>query len=200
MRKMDTESTLMITPSEVIEYAYCPRFIYFMNCLNIPQHEELRYKVLKGRELHDERSRDNKTYLRKKISCVHKEINVYLASPQIRVRGVVDEVLHFADGTAAPLDYKLSEYSDFTFKTHRFQSTLYAMLIAETYKKPVNKGFICYVKKGSVLKEVEFSSEDFKKMLGVLDDIFAIIERGYYPKGTSSKVRCADCCYKNICV
>ncbi len=38
----------MITPSEVIEHIYCPRFTCFLNCLNIPQHEELRYKVLKG--------------------------------------------------------------------------------------------------------------------------------------------------------
>lgn len=190
----------MITPSEVVEYAYCPRFIYFINCLNIPQHEELRYKVLQGREIHRVRDQQNRGYLRKKIGCVKKEIDVYLASPRIRVRGVVDEVLHFADGTAAPLDYKLTEYRDYTFKTHRFQSTLYAMLIADIYQKPVKKGYICYLKGGSTMKECEFTGQDFQEMEAVLDDIFGIIERGYYPKGTSSKVRCSDCCYRNICV
>ena len=49
-----------ITPSEVIEYLYCPRFIYFMNCLSIPQHEEQRYKVLMGREIHEKKSKINK--------------------------------------------------------------------------------------------------------------------------------------------
>lgn len=190
----------MITPSEVVEYAYCPRFIYFINCLNILQHEELRYKVLQGREIHRVRDQQNRGYLRKKIRCIKKETSVYLASPRIRVRGVVDEVLHFADGTAAPLDYKLTEYRDYTFKTHRFQSTLYAMLIADIYQKPVKKGFICYLEGGSTLKECEFTGQDFQEMEAVLDDIFAIIERGYYPKGTSSKVRCSDCCYRNICV
>ncbi|MEZ5582076.1 MAG: hypothetical protein R3F37_04210 [Candidatus Competibacteraceae bacterium] len=46
---LDTEYTPMITPSEVLEHVYCPRFTWFMNVQNIPQHEDKRYKVLKGR-------------------------------------------------------------------------------------------------------------------------------------------------------
>ncbi len=58
----DSEATPMITPSDVIEHLFCPRFTYFIHCLKIPQHEELRYKVLKGRELHDKREKENKEY------------------------------------------------------------------------------------------------------------------------------------------
>ena len=43
---------LSITPSIVIEYLYCPRFIYFMKILNISQNEDRRFKVTKGREVH----------------------------------------------------------------------------------------------------------------------------------------------------
>ena len=46
---------ISITISEVMEYLFCPRFIYFMNCLNIPQYEEKRYKVIMGREIHHEK-------------------------------------------------------------------------------------------------------------------------------------------------
>ena len=38
-----------ITPSELIEFNYCKRFIYYMKCLNIPQFEEKRFKVQKGK-------------------------------------------------------------------------------------------------------------------------------------------------------
>lgn len=196
----DNESTLMITPSEVIEYLYCPRFTYFMNCLNIPQHEELRYKVLKGRELHLKREMENKEYLRKKIGCVGKELSVYLASPVVRVRGIVDEVLTLADESMAPLDYKYSEYKDYLFKTHKVQSTLYAMLIKKIYKKPVHKGYICYSRNGVTLKEVLYKPTDFEYTNMVLDEIFRVILKGYYPKKTSWRNRCIDCCYKNICV
>jgi len=190
----------MITPSEVIEHLYCPRFTYFMNCLNIPQHEELRYKVLKGREIHERRSSENRDYLRKKIGCTSKAISVYLASPKIRVRGIVDEVLELSDGTMSPLDYKYTEFSEYTFKTHKFQSVLYAMLIEEIYKKPVKKGFICYLKDGVSLKEMDYKPSDFDEARALLSEIFSVISKGYYPKKTKFPIRCADCCYKNICV
>lgn len=197
---MDTESTIMITPSEVIEHLYCPRFTYFMNCLNIPQHEELRYKVMKGRKLHEEREKENREYIRKKLGCVAKEISVYVASPIIRVRGVVDEVLTLADGSMTPLDYKYTEYRDYLFETHKVQSVLYAMLIREVYQKPVYKGYICYAKDGAVLKEIVYKEADFEYAKDVVDEIFSVLVKGKCPKKTSWRNRCVDCCYKNICV
>lgn len=196
----DTETTPMITPSEVIEHLYCPRFTYFMNCLNIPQHEELRYKVLKGRELHEKKKYENRDYLRKRLGCIGKDISVYIASRELRVRGEIDEVLHLSDGTLSPLDYKYTEYSDYTFKTHRVQSTLYAMLIMENYGKPVNRGYICYVKSKSMVKEILYKDSDFDYTNSVVREIFSVIEKGYYPKKTKWLNRCIDCCYRNICV
>ena len=196
----DTESTPMITPSEVIEHLYCPRFTYYMNCLNIPQHEELRYKVLKGRELHQMREDSNREYLRKKLGCVDKDISVYIASKALGVRGVIDEVIHLSDGTLAPLDYKYTEYSDFTFETHKVQSVLYALLIMENYQKSVKRGFICYAKDGNKIKEIVYSEKDFCYAKDIAQEIFRVILKGYYPRKTRWQNRCIDCCYRNICV
>lgn len=196
----DTESTPMITPSEVIEHLFCPRFTYFMNCLDIPQHEDKRYKVLKGRELHERRETENRDYLRKRLGCVDKEISVYIASRKLGVRGIIDEVLHLSDGTLSPLDYKYTAYSDYTFETHRVQSVLYAMLIMENYQKSVTRGFICYAKGGSKVKEIAYRDGDFEQAKDVIREIFSVILRGYYPKKTVSQNRCVDCCYRNICV
>jgi CRISPR-associated exonuclease Cas4 len=196
----DTESTPMITPSEVIEHLYCPRFTYFMNCLNIPQHEELRYKVLKGRELHEKREKENRDYLRKKLRCISKDISVYVASRKLGVRGIIDEVLHLIDETLAPLDYKYAEYTDYTFKTHKIQSSLYALLIQENYRKPVRKGYICYVRNGSKIKEIVYTENDFSYAVETVKEIFRVIKKCYYPKKTKWLNRCIDCCYRNICV
>jgi len=138
--------------------------------------------------------------LRRKIGCTRKEIGVYLASASIHVRGVVDEVLHFADGSVSPLDYKLTEYKDFLFKTHKIQSTLYAMLIEEIYEKEVKRGFICYAKGGLKLVEVDYKTSDFDRARELLSGIFRIVERGYFPKRNRWRNRCIDCCYRNICV
>ena len=61
---------ISVTPSLVMEYLFCPRFIYFMECLNIPQHEERRLKVQLGRKVHETKQQINKDYLRKKIGCI----------------------------------------------------------------------------------------------------------------------------------
>ena len=189
-----------ITPSEVVEYLYCPRFIYFMNCLSIPQHEEQRYKVLAGREIHEKKAKMNKDHLRKKLNCTKREICVNLASDKYHLKGVIDEVLFLGDGTAAPLDYKFAEYKEKLFRTHKVQSILYAILIKENYQVEVNRGYICYTRSKDLIKTIDFKEKDFIKAVGVIDEILKIIQTGYYPKGTKYLSKCIDCCYKNICV
>lgn len=156
---LDTERTPMITPSEVLEHVYCPRFTWFMNVQNIPQHEETRFKVQKGREVHRRRATENRDYLRRKIGAVKREIEVYLASPALRLRGIVDEVLWLKDGSLAPLDYKYTESRETVFKTHETQIVLYAMLIQEIYRQPVTRGYLAYIRDGTQLIEVAVTEE-----------------------------------------
>src|SRR4030065_2333013 len=75
-----TTDTVFITASVLLEYLFCPRFIYFMNCLCIEQNEDKSYKVLKGREVHEGKQRVNIDYLRKRIRCVDREMGVYMTS------------------------------------------------------------------------------------------------------------------------
>ena len=121
------ETETMITISDVLEYLFCPRFIYFMYCLDIPQHEEKRFKVLKGREVHEIRRLTNTEYARKKLNCTRKERDVFIASKENRIKGIVDEVLFLEDGTAAPLEYKFAEYKDKIFRTYKYQLILQAL-------------------------------------------------------------------------
>jgi len=69
------EQEIFVTVSDALEYLFCPRFIFFERCLMIPEHQEKRYKVLKGRELHEVREKVNRDYVRKKLNCVRKEIS-----------------------------------------------------------------------------------------------------------------------------
>ena len=74
----DTAADIYVTASVLLEYLFCPRFIYFMNCLCIEQNEDKRYKVLKGREVHEGKQRVNIDYLRKRIRCVDREMGVLI--------------------------------------------------------------------------------------------------------------------------
>lgn len=196
----DTEQTPMLTPSDVLEHIYCPRFTWFMHVQNIPQHEDRRFKVLKGREIHQRRETENKAYLRKKLGVVKKETAVYLASAKLRLRGIVDEILWLSDGSIAPLDYKFTTPREVAFKTHRIQVTLYAMLAAAQYGQPVHKGFVAYIRGHTSLIEIPITDEAVDEATNQINQIFAIISSSRLPKRTPYRVRCQDCCYKNICV
>lgn len=193
-------SDIFVTASVLLEYLFCPRFIYFMNCLCIDQNEDKRFKVLKGREIHEEKGKVNINYLRKRIECIGKETGVYIASDKYHIHGEVDEVLTLSDGTMSPLDYKYAEYRDTIFRTHRYQSVFYGLLIRENYKKEVNRGYICYVRSKNLLKEIQIAERDFIELQSMIKKIIDITQKGYYPKGTKYKVQCIDCCYRNICV
>src|SRR6516165_6605267 len=111
---MDTESKslpivepapipLMVT--HVHEHLFCPRFTYFEYVLGVPERQERRLLVQKGRQAHEERRRINPSYLRKKLGVVKRQFDVPLASRRLGVRGSVDEVVTLSDGTMAPFDY-----------------------------------------------------------------------------------------------
>ena len=181
------------------KYLFCPRFIFFERCLMIPEHQEKRYKVLKGRELHESREKVNRDYVRKRLNCIRKEASVYLTSHKNHFKGEVDEILFLDDGTAAPLDYKFAEFKDTVYRTHKYQAALYGLLIMEHYGVEVKRGFVCYTRSNHHVEEITFSQKDFERARIIVTEILAIIKRGYYPEGTKQKARCLDCTYRNIC-
>ena len=195
---MLAETECSLTASHLLEYLFCPRFTYFEYVLDIPQHEESRYKVEVGRLIHEKIRKMNPAYLRKKLGVKEKKSDVYLAGKS-GIRGIVDEILFLNDGTAAVLDYKYAEYKGRTFKNHRFQLIFYAQLIKDNFHIPVNRGFIIYTRSKNKLVEVPIKDKDFIELEKIINDMTNIIQNCRYPKPTSVKRRCTDCCYKNIC-
>jgi CRISPR-associated exonuclease Cas4 len=189
---------MSITPSQIIEYLYCPRFTYFEYVLRIPQYEDKFCKVIKGREVHNTKTIRNKEYLRTKINVKEKYIDQYLTDENLR--GKVDEVLLLEDETMAPLDYKFAIYEDIVYRTYKTQLFCYALLIEHNFKKKVNKGYLVYTRSANKLIEVEISEEDKTRVCKIIDEVLLIIENCKYPKATKYKNQCVECTYKNICI
>lgn len=193
------EYVYYITPSDIIEFLYCKRFTYFMKCLGIRQYEENRYKVQKGREVHEEKTKRNKEYLRRKIGGIVKEIDVQLVAPKLKLKGRVDEVYELEDGSLAPLDYKYASYEEKDYKTYTTQSIMYGLMLEEIYEKPVHKGFLVYCRDGNKVKEILITDKQKQEVHKVIAEYLEVLG-GYFPKATKYKARCMDCCYKNICL
>ncbi|MDZ7899262.1 MAG: CRISPR-associated protein Cas4 [Arcicella sp.] len=188
---------LSLTPSHIIQFLYCPRFTFFEYVLGIAQHEEKNYKVMRGREVHDQKLEQNKNYLRKRVGATDKFLDQYLTNDLIR--GQVDEVLLLADDTMAPLDYKFAMYEDKIYETYRTQLYCYAWLIEENFGKKVEKGFLVYTRSQHKLIEVPIMDSDKSDVKNAAAEIQRIIEQNFYPKATKYKNRCLNCTYRNIC-
>jgi len=196
--KENVTEAFSITASDILEHLFCPRFTYFELYLKIPEHQERRFKVQKGRTIHEDKMRVNPQYLRKKLGCVERKKSVYLSSER-GLRGIVDEVLFLDDGTAAPLDFKYAEYKDRTFKNHKYQLAFYGQLIKENFQVPVNRGFIVYTRSRNKLIEVPITEVMYSELDNIIGEFLSVAQRGVYPKPTKYKARCGDCCYRNIC-
>jgi len=188
---------LSLTPSHIIEYLFCPRFTFFEYVLAIPQHEEKHFKVLKGREVHDQKLEQNKNYLRKRIGATDKFLDQYLTNELIR--GRIDEVLVLGDGKMAPLDYKFALYEDKIYETYRTQLYCYAWLIEATFEQKVEKGYLVYTRSQHKLVEVPITESHKQDVKDAAEKIREIIEENIYPKATKFKARCVNCTYRNIC-
>ncbi len=189
-----------ITPSEVMEYLYCPRFVYYMNVLKIEQHEHRRTLVNKGRDIHILKMVQNKEYLRKSVGAIDKLIDVYLSSETLKLVGRMDEVLFLADGSAAPLDYKYAFWENKVYKTLQYQQVLYSLLIMEHFNTAVNKAFIVYTRSKNHMIEIPITCKLKDRAKQILDEVFTIINMATYPKATKTKSKCEDCTYRNLCV
>jgi len=197
---MILEGNQFVTPSEVIEYLYCPRFIYYMNSLKIPQHEHRRALVNKGRDIHELKLVRNKDYIRKRLNCSDKICDVYLSSETLKLVGKMDEILILNDGSMAPLDYKFASWNNKVYITLLIQQVLYALLIEAHYQTQVTKAFIVYIRSKNHVEEIPITQKQKEKAKKIVDEIFAILNMNYYPKGTKQKRKCEDCTYRNICI
>ncbi|CAM2010423.1 CRISPR-associated protein Cas4 [Acanthopleuribacter pedis] len=189
---------MVFTVSEVMAHQFCPRFTWFGGVLGIAENQERDFKVRRGREVHADKEAADRGYLRQRLGVVDKEQGVYLGRPDLPFRGIVDEVLFMADGSAAPLDWKFAEYKERVFKTYRLQAVIYAILIERIYEKPVKTAYVVYVRSQNKLVEVPIT----RRARGQVEEIHAAmsaVHGGIFPPATKNQQRCMGCTYRNLC-
>lgn len=191
-----SENEKYITPSEMLEFLYCNRFIYYMNVLGVPQNEEKRYNVTKGRDMHKDREKHK--YILKQTKATGSINEVSIECNEYRIRGKVDSILILTDFEYAPLDYKYSEYAGVVYDTYINQLVMYAVMIESVYSIEVTKGFILYCKNGHHLETVIIGDKEKRKMVSDIESCIKVMG-GIYPKTRVSSKKCEDCCYRNIC-
>jgi CRISPR-associated protein Cas4 len=185
----------LITVTDVVENAFCPKFTYYSLVLGLRQYEEKRGTVLAGRALHTRSEKGNRDYL-PRIGRGKKLVALQLYSIRLGLSGKIDEAYE----TASEIVLVERKYSDFTVITDtlKTQVGLLSMLLEENRSKRVARAFVVFQKSHRVVKEIELTQELRDFALQKLESVKQIMASGISPD-VKYNSKCHDCTYRKVC-
>jgi len=179
----------MIEVSDIVQYLYCPRKLYFIKVMGL---KITRPKMDVGKEVHE---KVGKSLTRRKIEGEILE-NVYLESQKYGVRGCVDAIIK-RGGEYIPVDIKFSRFKSL-FYQWKMQLVAYAVLVEENFGCKVKKAYV-YLTEEKNWIEVEITPEDRKALMKIIQKVRGLIREERYPKANKSK-KCNYCEVARFCV
>lgn len=191
----------MVTVSDVKQYLYCPRIIYFDHVIHVPKPPDLKLDV--GKEKHEDMT---KKELRRKgaifydplLDEAEKLLKVDLASESLNLRGILDYLI-MSGGEYIPVDYKFGfSNKGAAHLNHKYQLAAYALLVEDNFNTIVRRGYIHY-DKDRINTRIDMNDEIRRRTIKVISDIGRIVVEEFEPEGTRMKTRCEDCEYSRYC-
>jgi CRISPR-associated exonuclease Cas4 len=195
---VDAEQELPWRVTDLKQYVYCPRILYFYTCL--PRVRPITYKMEASVEAHAEtESRERRRSLRSYgLEDGERHFNVALASERLGMRGEVELVIETETKgrrEVIPVDYKLSQKGGQHFE---LQLTAYAVMLEDAWGVPVKRGFL-YLIPLRRAQEVRISPG----RRAALDDALAVMNgmllKEQMPAATGQRGKCVACEFRRFC-
>jgi len=190
------ETGWLLRVTDLKQFAYCPRVVYYSYCL--PLLRPMTFKMKAGIEAHEaasvaEQRRSLRAY---GLEAGERRFDVALTSQRLGLSGQVDMVILTVDGSAVPVDYKLSKRKPAPH--FRLQLAAYAELIEEQWQRPVERGFL-YLLPLRRAEVVPITRRLRNRLLVRLDEMREMIETQRMPEPTKQLARCIDCEFRRFC-
>jgi CRISPR-associated exonuclease Cas4 len=187
--------------SDVKQYLYCPRIIYFDHVLHVPKLKDLKLDV--GKDKHDHMTRKEKRrkgaiFYDSELDEADKLFKVALESSALGLRGVLDYLIT-TEQEQIPVDYKFGRSNKGSvYLNHKYQLAAYALLVEEEYGTTVRRGYIHY-SKDRINARIEMTDDLRRRTLKIIGKIKEIVEDEIEPVGTKMRAKCTDCEYLRFC-
>ncbi len=185
-----------LTVTDVRQWVYCPRIVYFTRCLDIPR--PTTYKMTEGQVAHLEtakleRRRSLRTY---GLREGERHFDVRLRSPRLGLAGRLDMAIIVPGGEAIPVEFKRT--TGRLGLHHKYQLAAYALLVEERWERPVRRCFVYFIPKKEA-QEVPVTPNMRRFVVRCLAAIREMAATGAMPKPTRHRGRCAECEFRNYC-
>lgn len=192
---------LALEVTDLKQYTYCPRIVYYRYCL--PDIRPVTYKMEAGIAAHgDEQQREERRSLRPyAIAAGERFFDVALHDQALGVRGRIDMVIATPsrDGPNAellPVEYKLSERKP--GQHFKVQLAMYALLLEAAWQQPVRRGFL-YLIPARQAVAVAITPALRRQALAHIAAIRAIAEHEAMPDPPASRRPCVSCEFRRFC-
>ena len=185
----------LLTVTDVVEYAFCPKFTYFINILGLEQFEQKRGTVTVGRKLHNRYEKDNLKYVPQRLPG-KKIVARKFFSAKYELSGKIDEAIEM-EKEIILIERKYSDNHKI-YPTLRVQLGLLSILIEENLHKPVHKAIVVFSKNKK--KEIHIKIDNIikKESLAMLENVKNVIKSEIMPESEFDN-RCLNCCFRRIC-
>jgi len=194
---MDDTTAWTFTVTDLKQYAYCPRILYFMRCL--PGVRPITTKMREGIAAHDDAElREQRRQLRAYgFTTGERHFDVAIYSAALRINARLDLVIVEPDGKpiAVPVDYKMS---DMTGAHVRLQLACYGLLVEEEMGLAAPYGFV-YLTMERRAEKVALSAALKQETQAALREMRAIVEQELMPEPTARAARCVNCEFRRFC-
>jgi CRISPR-associated exonuclease Cas4 len=177
------------------QWDYCPRIVFYNHVM--PVDKKSTYKMRHGRVAEEAIDRLEK---RRKLAefglAEGKRIfHLWCSSEGLGLSGKLDLLIDSPAGLF-PVDFKMSEQR--VHDNHVTQLCGYALLIEESFRRPVSRGFIFLVPREEIVP-VELTADRKTATREALAEIRRSIHLQVTPNSTDVRPRCDECEYRNYC-
>jgi CRISPR-associated exonuclease Cas4 len=187
--------------SDLKQYFYCRRIIYYTYCMPLPR--PVTHPMQVGAVEHEvisvlERRRSLKRYgLGSRGEDLRGEykFHVQMQAESLGLTGVLD-MLIITQEKAFPVEFK---YTDQRINMNaKYQLVAYGMMAEEFLESTVDYGFICRIPQKSITT-IPISSLLRQNVSSALDDIREMITRERMPDPTRQRGKCVECEFRRYC-
>lgn len=185
----------MLTVSDVKQFLYCPRIIYYRYVMPVEHHVTFKMEEGKAEHVRIERLERRRTLRRYRLDEGERRFGVPLSSQRLGVGGTLD-VLVTSPAGRFPVEVKITTRRPAI--GHKYQLVTYAMLVEDAFRCTVRAGFL-YLAPAEQVVEVQVTDVERRFVRQLLTTMRRLIEAGRLPQVRHRATRCRECEYLRYC-
>ena len=195
-RMNHAEERCFFTVTDLKQYTYCPRIVFYTYCL--PLIRPTTYKMESGVTAHE---RAPQKARRRTLSAYgleegERHFDVWLESSILGLRGRVDLVIETGDGERIPVEYKQTRRR--VGEHVRLQLAAYGMMLEEAGGGEIQRTFVYSLAKRKA-EPIRLTETLRQKVRAMVEAMRRMVERETMPEPPRSRRQCVNCEFRRFC-